>query len=176
MADTPGRIYVSVPSVHLIHDLKATRAVLRKVANAAARDARAAARRKSGGGRAYYYNGKLIQASAPGEAPVRRSGQLAGNIRVRSGRGKSLSMIISDKAFYAKMIETGSVGGGGRKGNRNKRKRGEVTQASSGRVQAARPFLSTAVEKNTQNLGETLVESINQHLAMKAGKLNGARR
>ena len=162
---------VTIPALHLAYDLKETRAALRKVAQAAARDARKAASRSSGGGRTYSMGGRRYTASAPGEAPVKRTGALAKSIRARAGGRKKLSARVVAGAYYSTMMEVGSDGGGGRKGNTNRKGRN-----STRRTQAPRPFIQNAVEGKMDDAGTSIVEAINKSLALKAGKAAAKRR
>lgn len=160
-----SKVEIIVPSVHMVYDPKETRKALRAMANKAAQIARRATRNRSGSGRRYRYNGKSITASAPGQAPIQRTGTLSRSIRVRSG--KRLAVFLQDRAYYATMMETGSEGGGGRKGNTNRK-----NHRGTRRVQAPRPFLQTAAEQATPNMGSLLEKAIAKSLELKMRKSN----
>jgi hypothetical protein len=93
-------------------------------------------------------------ASAPNEAPANFTGNLAKSLKVKVARdGTSVSVV--DTAKYALSLESGSRGGGGKKGNRNRR-----DMPSTTRVMAPRPYLSTALDKNIESITKDIQDSV----------------
>lgn len=113
-----------------------------------------------GGGRIYAGH----QASAPGQAPARLTGTLARSIVVRpfkSGEG----VAIRSTDYTSLFLEHGAVGGGGKKGSRNKRGR-----ASTQRVLLPRPFLSAALDDRSGSLTQRVRDAFLNDLAFKRVK------
>jgi len=154
------RLKVQVTSAGLIvNDQRALKKVMRAAGNEVAAVARALIRRQAGSGRLY---GKH-RASAAGEAPARITGALLRGIRVRpfkSGMGVS----IRDTEFYAKFLEVGAKGGGGRKGSANlgARRKGAKRTAQTARVLAPHPFLSTALASREKSLAQRIKGAVDQ--------------
>jgi hypothetical protein len=68
-------------------------------------------------------------------------------------RGDSVS--IADTMFYAKFLEVGAQGGGGKKGSRNRRGKPQTR-----RVLLPRPFLSTAADNEMPSLQKKILASL----------------
>ncbi|MCO6414812.1 HK97 gp10 family phage protein [Siccirubricoccus sp. KC 17139] len=106
--------------------------------------------------------------SQPGQPPAKQTGTLSKAFKVRVSKS-GFSVAIRNTAFYAKFLETGAVGGGGRRGTRNKRnRRGQVLQQSTIRTLAPRPFLSVALHR-TENIIRSNLEAAMQN-GIKGGK------
>jgi Bacteriophage HK97-gp10, putative tail-component len=149
---TDSRLRIDVPSYAFTVDKKELRRALRGAGNEVAAVARSLIKRSQGSGRIYYKpGGGRYQASAAGQAPVSRTGNLATSIKVRPGRrGDSVS--VRDSAFYALILQAGAKGGSGsgKKGVKGKRnKRGKV---SSQRTLEPRPFLTTALTQREDSI------------------------
>lgn len=169
------RVEITVQPGRLELDKRLLKQTMRAAGNEVAAAARAMVRGSSGGGRGYFYQGKRYTASAPGQAPVSRSGQLAGGFKVsvyKSGEG----FAVRDRVFYAKMLEGGAKGGGGnarggniwRAGTRigsSRRIRGanrmKTSAINRNRVLQPRPFLSQALLERRESLTQRIVTSIN---------------
>lgn len=149
-----GKIEITVPSYAFTYDKALLRRTLRAAGVEIASTARAMIRRNQGSGAIYSLgNGGKYRASAPGQAPVSRTGALANSIKVKPSKSGE-AVTIRDTMFYALFLETGAQGGSGsgRKGVKGKRnKRGGV---SSVRVLAPRPFLSLAAEQRETSIAD----------------------
>lgn len=101
--------------------------------------------------------------SLPGEAPAVQTGALLADFKVKTSRNGG-SVLVADNAHYALYQEKGAVGGGGRKGNRNKisrkgRKR-TILEVSTRRVLEPRPYLFPALEQETVGLSERIEKAV----------------
>ena len=132
-------IKITITSLELELNKRDIKKALRKGAGLVAREAKREIIQTAGTG---ITRGKHT-ASSPGQPPANLSGELARDLKAKSGKG--LSAVVSDTAWYALALEKSSKGGGGRKGQRNRRRRGQV-ETQTPRVQEARPFLEPALE------------------------------
>ena len=148
---------IKVPSVAVTYDKKHTKQVMRAAATEVANVARRLIRTGQASGRTYGSH----TASAPGAPPASQTGKLAASIRtnVKEQRNTIVARI-TDVEFYAKFLETGATGGGGRKGNRNKR-----GKPSTQRVLAARPFLSAALDSRRASIADRIKDAIDKDVA-----------
>jgi hypothetical protein len=147
---------INVPQYALTLDKTLLRKTLRAAGAEVAAVARTAIRRSRGTGAIYSKpGGGTYQASAPGEAPVSRTGALARSFKVRAAGPNAVT--VKAAIFYAGFLETGAKGGQGSgkagvKGKRNKR--GRNASVSSGRVLASRPFLATALANREASIAD----------------------
>ena len=160
---------IDVPRWALEYDKKATRQIMRSAGNEVAALARSIIRHAKGSGRVY----DGVAASAPGEAPVSRSGELAASIKVKIIRG-GMGVSVRDAVHYALSLEAGAHGGGGNTTASNLRKAGSVARGRYGstlganrqiaksntRVLLPRPFLSTALEQRENSIAERIRASV----------------
>jgi hypothetical protein len=163
------RLKVRVTSSGLVYNSKKA---LRSTMRRAGAEVKAAAVRKikrsAGAGRIYYVRGSggsgglgRYQASAPGQSPTSVTGKLAANIKVypfKDGEG----VAIRDRQFYALFLENGAKGGGGKKGNRNRRGR-----PSSVRQLLPRPFLTAALAEREASISKRIYAAVSQDIAFK---------
>jgi hypothetical protein len=108
---------------------------------------------------------KVRVASMAGSAPNSITGLLRKSIVVKALARKRLGARIIDTAFYAKFLETGAKGGGGRKGSGAKRKKGVPAALSTGRVLLPRPFLSTAMNMKRSSIDMRVKAAVNEGVA-----------
>jgi alkaline phosphatase len=138
------KLEIKIPAYTLMYE----KTDLKKTIRAAAQEVAAEARRLIRG---------QTPPSQPGQPPANRTGNLAREIAVRTGRDTEtgVSMKITDSAKYATALETGAKGGGGIKGNRNKR-----GKPSTIRVLEARPFLETALKNKSDSISSRVEASL----------------
>jgi hypothetical protein len=104
----------------------------------------------------------LAGPSSPGQPPNSHSGVLLASVRSNvfpNGRG----VRIRDTAKYAKFLETGATGGGGKKGSGRKRKhRGGKGKGAptSKRIVLARPYLSAALDQKKASIEVRLQRAV----------------
>ncbi|GAC1335495.1 MAG: hypothetical protein NVSMB20_10420 [Bradyrhizobium sp.] len=145
---------------------KQRRALFRKVGNEVAAVARSKLRHATAAGKKRTASGGVYTASAPGEPPNDLTGRLAKSIQVhpyKSGQG----VAIRASAFYAKFLELGAVGGGGRLGSRNTRRRGVIVATHTARVLLARPFMGAALAERGGSLAGRIKDAFLADVAFK---------
>jgi hypothetical protein len=168
---------ITVPAYTLSYDRAELRKVLRSAGAEVAALARAMIRKASGGGRRYSKpGGGRYSASQPGNPPVSRTRTLVSSIRVQT-RLKGLSVRVIDAAFYSRFLETGAVGGGGAKGQRNiRRRRGGrrgkyvLLQVIGRRHMEPRPFLTAAMAAKGDSISVRVRDAVIQGIAFKRQK------
>ena len=129
----------------------------------------------NGGGRSYRApGGKAYRASAPGSAPVRRSGALRASLKTYVLKATT-GFAVRAREFYALFLEAGAQGGGnpGTRGgflnprtNRRKRARGVYTK----RVLEPRPFLDRVMVQEHVNIERRVREALTNALKWKQTK------
>lgn len=92
---------------------KAVRSAMGKAARLMAREAKRAAASKSGSGAVYTARGRNYQASAPGQPPVRLTGNLWRSIKGRASR-RGYAMVVQTLAPHAHLLELGTRKGAAR--------------------------------------------------------------
>lgn len=159
------RLDVRVTSAGLVtNEKRKLRALMRAAGSEVAAVARANLRRAAGNGRVYWSKDGRRAASASGQPPAALSGQLAKSIKVypyKSGEG----VAVRARMFYALFLEKGAVGGGGRKGSRNRRGKPQTQ-----RVLLPRPFLTTALDSRAGSLGARIRAAIVDDIKFKRMK------
>lgn len=168
------RLSIHAPSVKFTYDKASLRKVMRAAGAEVAQASRAMLRQTAGSGRLYRgpggsaaayrggYKAGAYRASAPGAAPVRVTGALAGSIKVRpyrSGEG----VAIRDTQFYALFLQAGAQGGG-RVKKSGRRVRGKAGIGTK-RVLQPRPFLSLALASRKASLEKRIADSLTQDIA-----------
>jgi hypothetical protein len=147
-------LVIDVPAYKVTYEKKETAKVLRQAASEVAKGIRRLIR------------GKGVQPSAPGEPPISKSGKLASSIKVSvTTRNDQVTARIRDVAFYATMLEKGAIGGGGKKGQRNKR-----GKPSTRRVLQPRPFMYRVLDEKASSLTERMQEAIMNDMAFVKAK------
>lgn len=149
------KLVVKVPSVAFTHDKKLLRRILGQAGRTIAQTARSLIRSGSG-------NRPHIT-STPGGPPMSLTGALAASLKVRV-KGDRVS--VRDTQFYAKFLETGAKGGGGKKGSANKRKRGQNLPQTQ-RVLLPRPFVSVAADREMPDLQQQISKALAQGIDLK---------
>ena len=153
---------ITVSSQALVFEKTKVRQALRAAGAEVADFAKHYVMTSAGSGRFYYAQGAgRYRASAPGQSPVRRTGQLASSFVVKA-TGDTVS--IRDTRFYAKFLETGATGGGFLKGGgfgkrKGKHRRGNI--AAGARRLQPRPFISKAMDDRRSSIEQRLVAAIN---------------
>lgn len=113
MADGMVRLEIEMKAGALEFDKRALKKSLRAAGREIAAVAKALILRSQGTGRTYYRKGGgKYRASAPGQAPVSRTGKLASDFVVRPFRDGE-GVAIRNTAFYSLFLEKGAHGGGG---------------------------------------------------------------
>lgn len=84
------------------------RKAFRKAGAAVAKKLKASINRRSGGGEVYRYKGKTYRASAPGNPPVRLTGNLFRSVKGRASR-RGYALVVQALAPHAHLMELGSV-------------------------------------------------------------------
>lgn len=159
MADANGTLEIVIEPHAFYQDKKMFRLSLRQAGQKVAATARQLVRSGSRSGLKYGPRA----ASAPGEPPASRTGQLARSIKVKVGRsGESVS--VRDTAFYALFLEGGAKGGG-KEGTRNKKGR-----AATRRVLEPRPFLSTALRQDEADISVRLYDALANGISFRPAK------
>jgi hypothetical protein len=87
--------------------------------------------------------------SQAGSPPNSITGTLRKSITVRAFRKPKIGARVVDTAFYAKFLEVGAKGGGGRKGNKRKKK---TAPPAGVRVLQPHPFISTAMSMKRSSI------------------------
>jgi hypothetical protein len=128
-----------------------------------------------GGGRSYFTpSGTRYRASAPGSAPVRRSGALRTSLKTYVLK-QTTGFAVRAREFYALFLEAGAKGGGnpGRRAarlnprtGRAKRARGTFTK----RVLEPRPFLDRVMAQEGPNIERRVRAALTQALKWKQTK------
>jgi hypothetical protein len=159
------RLAVIVQGGRLELEKQRLRGVVRSAGNEVAAATRSMIRNAAGGGRRYWLGpGLSYQASAPGQAPVSRTGRLDGDIVVRpfkSGEG----VAVREKQFYALFLEAGAQGGigSGKRGVKGKRnpRRGRVRVGTVGvRILLPRPALPVALAQREASIAARVKAAI----------------
>lgn len=153
-------------SALLVYEKKTLKKVMRQAGSEVAAVARSLIERGSGSGRVYIRKGRRYQASRPGAAPVKLSGNLRRGIKVsvfKSGEG----VAVRDKEFYARFLEAGAKGGGKGKASRNKLGlRGLLTLSRSrtvtttSRILLPRPFLTKALDMRRDSIAQRIRDAV----------------
>jgi len=154
------KLQIKVSSGVLVNEKKRLKSTLRSAGTEVAAAARAKLKRSAGNGRKYYVGGSsggqgAYRASAPGTPPATITGQLARSIKphmFKNGQG----VAIRASQFYAKFLEAGAKGGGGRKGSRNSKSGKTFTQ----RVLLPRPFLTAVLDERANSIGRRMDDAI----------------
>ena len=183
---TRFQVTIKDPNKLFVFDKTQLKRVMRAAGAEVLAAARAQIRKSHGTGRTYYAPGKH-RASAPGEAPVSASGALLKSLKVRPFKS-GLGVAIRAGEFYALFLEGGAQGGtsyGGARQKRRSAKFGPDTRTRIGlrntydkrtrerlslvgrRVLLPRPFLSAALERKRNSLGERIGAAVEQGIAFK---------
>ena len=152
-----SKLQIVVPAYAFTVDKSALRRTLRSAGAEVASVARSLIRKS--------------QKSAPGQPPVNRTGNLASHLVVKvSKRGDSVSIkdtaqsATGSGAPYALFLEDGAKGGGGKKGNRNIRKRingkSVLVSAVGTRVLLPHPFLSVALDQRESSIAQRVQDAV----------------
>jgi hypothetical protein len=158
-------LYVSKSDFGLLIDKKDLRKALRKVGNQVKANARQLILAPKTGVQYSSASGwnratsRRHTASAPGEAPASKTGLLASSMKVTL---KKDTITVTDAAWYAVALEAGATGGGrgkGGKSGKSIRLTGGRRSATTDRIIAPRPYLSTALEQT--DVESVLVASLN---------------
>jgi hypothetical protein len=140
--------------------------VLRKAGQEVAATARASIAKKLT--KAQVSRGVVRGASAPGQPPMSRTGELRSSIKTRVWRNGE-GVTVSDTAPYASSLEVGAVGGGGKKGSGRKRQHRRRSQStakpSSQRVLLARPFMEPALDAKRASIETRMKLAVNDGFA-----------
>lgn len=164
------RLRVTIQPGRIDLDKRLLRATMRSAGSEVAAVARQLIRASAGSGR--LYRGR--RASAPGEPPVGRTGQLAAGLRVKvykSGEGVTIRDTARSAggsgAPYALFLEKGARGGVGSfkkgvKGRSNWRiGRDRHAGKVGNRLVMPRPFLTTALQMREASIAQRVAASIN---------------
>jgi hypothetical protein len=150
---------------------------LAKVMRSAGNDVRSKTARliaaSQGTGKTYFGPAGRYRASAPGQPPVRVSGDLRGSLRTyvfKSGEG----FAVRARAFYALFLEVGAHGGGNpgsharinRRTGRRMRAKGVYTS----RVLEPRPFLDRVMTEQASELDRRVRLALTNALTWKETK------
>jgi hypothetical protein len=166
-----AKLQIQIPKYELDFDKKLIKKIMRQAGTELAAAARAILRQSSGSGR--IYNG--IQASAPGEPPVKRTGELANSIKTKLLRG-GMGVSVTDTAVFALSLEAGAAGGGGKKGSgqprvHQKRSLDERIKAAmlkgNNRVLLPRPYLTLALDQKESSIEDRVRRAIQQGIEFK---------
>jgi hypothetical protein len=159
------RLTITVPAKVFALDKKAMRANLKQAGNQIVARVRTDLN-NTGSGKKY---GKH-QASAAGSPPSSDTGQLAKKVKAKVGRGGDT--IVISEPYYAKFLEFGAEGGGGKQtgiaaSGKQLRQRNKRGKPQTTRVLAARPFLYPAAEKEMDSIKDKLVKAFEQGISFK---------
>jgi hypothetical protein len=172
----PGLV-ITVKAGRLELDKTQVRKVLRAAGNEIASVAKKLASKADGGGRMYAVKGSSgrghYRASAPGQPPVRVSGQMIGTLKVRLSKDRE-TVVVRD-GFPAKFLEGGAKGGGFQTGKyringKRKGKHRSGNRAPGGRVLLPRPFISVALEMRASSIEKRIAAAINDGLKFQRQK------
>lgn len=156
---------IEVPPTAFVYDKTQLRRVLRAAGAEVAAVARAMIRRSAGAGRTYRKpGGGSYRASAPGQAPVSRTGALAKSLKLRPFKNGD-GIAIRDSQFYATILESGFTGGGrsgGKLSSITKARRSGKKQRrmSAARAMKPRPFLTAALSQRAEGIEQRLKRAV----------------
>lgn len=131
--------------------------------------------RTDGGGRPYTApNGTHYRASAPGGAPVRRTGTLRGSLKTYVLKTKT-GFAVRAREFYSLFLEAGAKGGGnpGTRGAKLNPRTGRAKRARGiykRRVLEPRPFLDRVMQQEEPNIERRVRAALTQALKWKQTK------
>lgn len=176
-----ARISIHIPQYMLEFDKRHVKQTMRDAGKEVADQVRQDIRSAAGTGRTY----GGVKASAPGQTPVSRSGDLAKSIRI-TPIAKGMGVKVTDTNGAALSLEVGGKGGGGNTsaGNlkavvserRRKRKGVWVTEMvthmrqivkNKTRELAARPFMEIALEKKIPTIVPKIEKAIMEDISFK---------
>jgi hypothetical protein len=128
-----------------------------------------------GGGRTYYAPGGVrYRASAPGNAPVRRTGALRTSLKTYVLK-RTTGFAVRAREFYALFLEAGAKGGGnpGRRASRLNPRTGRAKRARgifTKRVLEPRPFLDVVMAQEEPNIERRVRQALTQAMKWKQTK------
>ncbi len=165
---------LTVGSGALELDKRRIRGIMRSVGNEIAAVTRSLIRGSAGGGKIYSKpGGGRYTASAPGQPPVSRTGEMVGSIVVlpfRSGEG----VAIRERAFYSLFLAKGAHGGGGNTTSaanmhvaKSGKRRMNPSAINKSRILLPRPSLERALEERAPTIGPRLKEALLSGLRFK---------
>lgn len=147
-------IIFEIPSVLLFNDPKSLRRTMRQVGaegSAAVKSLIRQATREAG-------KKPVEEAGAP---PISRTGALLSSITSAVSRDGE-SVTIKAGVYYSKFLEHGAIGGGGRKGSRNKR---GIPQTS--RIMQPHPFFDPPIARLENGWRERIIKSVVEDISLR---------